>query len=199
MKWIANTSGWWFLLKSILFYISLVGLALLLNLEVEFGESFRKRGNNSFENRIENTKVEFIKQEKSAFDTKIRVFFSKDLQSAYVDFLMDSWYLAFIPKAIFLSLLLATRYHSLLRKLLALITGFLLTHIFIFFVLYIRVWILRIEARNILGLSDYNLWDKLMIFFHNNIAVYSWIGFVLPVFAWALVYILNLVPQRTRI
>lgn len=173
-----------FLFKCTGIYVGLILLAMAFNLDPAFGDMFRKSNNMRFENRLQDTKVEFRKHDNKPFDTNIRVEYTNNSQWTFVEYRLDSWYIGFIPKALFIALLLSTTFHSWKRKALTFVLGFIITSILTFFILYIRVYTQKIHAQSILGDFQNTLVDKIIVFLHNTIAVYSWIGFVLPVFAW---------------
>ncbi|MBN1967892.1 MAG: hypothetical protein JW870_00845 [Candidatus Delongbacteria bacterium] len=176
-----------FLFKCLLIYAAIVILGLSLKINPIIADNFIEYNNQRFAKFDNYTDVNFQKNRKSAFDTKIYVKYKNSKQWTHVEYLLVSWYIAFLPKVIFISLILATSFQSIKNKVISIVAGFLLTNIMVHFILYIRIYILKIQAQQILGDYSNLLKDRIMLFLHNNVAVYGWICFVLPVFAWLLV------------
>lgn len=177
-----------FLLKAVLVYLGIILMSLLVNISPIVSSNFRAYNNKRYNNYFKKTTtVKFEKTKNSIFDTRVHLKYANSKQWTQVEYLVDSWYLVFIPKVLFISLLLATKFKSLKSKIISFAIGLIINTILINFILNIRIYVLRIEAQNILNDFQNSFTDKIMVFFHNNIAVYGWICFVIPLFVWVLV------------
>lgn len=174
-------------------------LGIVLKLDPVFCDVFIKRNNARFEHRFSNSLVTVKNATEGPFDTNIRVEYANERQNTFAEYDLDSWYTGFVPVVLVISLLMATHFSSMKKRLLSLLVGILLTEIFIFMVLYNRIYILKVKAQVVLGDFENTFVDKLMIFFHNNLFVYGWICFVLPVFAWFIVAFHNKVNKFGKI
>ncbi|NJM16389.1 MAG: hypothetical protein HC896_14350 [Bacteroidales bacterium] len=105
-----------FLLKAVLVYALLVGGGLLLKLDGHYGPVFRKKHTNVFKNALSNCVVEFKEVKKSAFDTNIILTYTNARQHISLQYYLDAWYLGYIPKALLIALMLATRFATVRHK-----------------------------------------------------------------------------------
>jgi len=179
----------WFFGKSLLFYLALLFGGLLLNLHEWNGDRFRTENNSRFKDRIEQTEVNFMELNKGGFDTQIHIRYSNSVQWTTADYLLDSWYISYIPVIIFLSLAMSVSFGNFFHKLLYIVIGLALTGFSVYLILYCRVYILKLEAQHILEDYGGTLFDRLMVFMHNNLVQYGWLPFVLPMFIWFLLFI----------
>ncbi len=183
---IVNSMPLRFLIKSLILYLLFVGFLFIPPVEHFLEEFFRNSNNAWFNDRIKNSQITFKKNpENSFFDTIIHLKYSKNNQWNYVEYHIDSRFISYIPKVLFASLFFSTiGFSSLKNKVVAGVSGMILLLLLTHFLLFIRIYAMNLHVQESLGLYTGSTKDKVVIFFLNNFASYTWIVFFLPVFSW---------------
>lgn len=178
-----------FLIKSLILYIMLLLLLAIPKVELFVEEVFRNSNNLWFNDRIENSKISFNKNtENSFFDTVIHLKYSKGNHWNYMEYHIDSRFISYIPKALFISLFLSTTgFNSISKKVFAGLAGMFLLLILTHFLLFVRIYTMNLQVQESLGLFRGSFKDRIYIFLLNYFASYTWIVFFLPVVSWIMV------------
>lgn len=172
---------------SVGFYLLFIAAGLTLGLKELNATLYCNRKNVVFQSYFSRSDVHFLVVKKAGFDMQVSLKYQNSRQHTTVVFFFNSWYASYIPNSLLLALLLATSFGRKNNKVFTILGAMLILRVSLLIVLYVRLYVLRIEAQNILLDFRNTLTDKLVIFLHNSFAVHSWISFIIPIFVWVLV------------
>jgi hypothetical protein len=116
-----------------------------------------------------------------------------------VEFHFNSWYLAFLPRILLVSILLSTPTISIKKLPRHLFIGLTIIGFLMYLVFFVRVSILRFYALEQLLIFDDNVFNNFILFIHNKLIVYNWIVFISPVLAWLIISFPNLKYLQTHL
>ena len=179
-----NTRIFRFAAICLLVYGSFLFTGKVLNFDKIYGDIYRNKNTALFETFFKNSRVTFKDVDNHATLTDIYLKYTGPKQWTFATYRLDAWYLSYIPVALVLSLFMATKYASNRIKFYRFVAGFSLTSLLLLFILAIRIYTLKIEAQQVVHDFHHTGFDRVMIFFHNNVAAYGWINYVIPVLVW---------------
>ena len=200
---LASNPVWKFLLWFTLLYI--LSLLMWRGLEAPYSEKFRAFGKFFFSDFRSKGTVMFApldNPEDKRFSTSLMLMNKNSYEAAVkkaktsgqraaplrsVNVTVSSWYTGFLPTILVVTLILATPFIGIKRKLVALLWGLLLIHAFIWFQLYIQILyeFNRVEFLQVVSFSPF--WQKVMDSLYYLFVESMGLRFIIPVFIWIFV------------
>jgi len=184
-------------LRFVLFFMLIYGVFLLTSPVGDklYADYFRSFGRFFFYSFIDKGAVGFVelkKPEQPKFTSEIRLANRKVMDEALDNNMgyrdgrsqVSSWYTGFLPTALVLSLILATPLIGLRRKMVALLWGLLLIHVFIWFQLYVQI-LYEFDRNEFLQVVSFPPFrQKVMNSLHYLFVESMGTRFIVPVFIW---------------
>lgn len=174
-----------FFVKSSIIYLVFIGISIIPSVDKFIEEVFINSNRLWFKSRLENTRVDFKKSySENQYDCLIHVRYSLNGRWNFMEYHLDSRFIAYIPKVLFLSLLIATVYSSERKKIFGGLIGLALTLALTHFLLNIRIYCLRLQIQDSLGFFAMNGKDRFYLFLLDYFASYTWIIYFIPILSW---------------
>ncbi len=173
-----------FAISCLLVYSAILLAGHYLGLHDSFTSKFRQIGNASFGQWSNAKSVRFSAIKQAGLDTKVSIV-NRQIAKKH-SFQTSSWYLAFLPLAMLLSLILAQPYLSYARKIIALGLGSLLIYVAVHAYLSIKIHYLFYECDRAVAGFEPSVGSRCMDFLNAAIMDNTGLVLVVPVLIWLL-------------
>lgn len=180
-------------IKSLTFYILIIAAGYYLNFGEYYSNNLRTFGNLTLKKVGSPKKVSFNKYRgenlPKKIDLDIKLINTKIMKTH--GFKVSSWYLGYLPTALLISLILAYRFSSIKRKLIALLSGVFLINVYLFCYFNIKIMHLFNECDKVVAGFQNSLSVDVIAFLYSIITGNGGliIATLIPVIIWMLVSI----------